>query len=226
MDQHEQRQRIYEHFGLSRPDARSGASRGPSSSNAARASFGRSSLNAAGSQESPSRGSFGVSQSLSRSVLGRSVGRGTSRGNLFSDVSERANTIQAAASEDPSLRNKQERYAVKVKELNLSRLQERVYPVIEEFARVEIGSSEDVSISLGLSGYTLTPPKTPHHLVDAYRALKRITGEDSSVQSPSDPGAIRQRHYAKEYLETSDSGRSLDMKKRILAGSKAYVEER
>lgn len=154
MDQQEQRKRIYEHFGLSKVEERFGTPDAGSSSRTGGGGFGRSSrrpeLNG-GSQASPHRQSLGA-QSMSRSVLGKSVGRGSLRGSLFSDVAERTNASPApTSSEDPSLRNKQEKYATKVKELNLSRLEGRVYPVVEQFARVEMEPGEDVSLPLTFS---------------------------------------------------------------------------
>lgn len=65
---------------------------------------------------------------------------------LFTDVAEKAESgTLPAASVDPFTRTKQEKYSAKVRELNSSRLQEVVYPVIEQFANVELESSSDVS---------------------------------------------------------------------------------
>lgn len=229
MDQYEQRQRIYEHFGLSRPDEPSSATNGRSQSG--RGAFGRSTRRAGenGASQSPYGRLSPSSQSLSNSVLGRPVGRGSVRGSLFSDVTERmTSSSQNTALDDPSLRNKQEKYASKVRALNEARLREEVYPVIEEFARVEIESSEDVSYPCSRQLFDGSPntSQTPQHLLGAYKALRRITGETNAVQRPSDPGAIRERQYAKDYLDATDSGRSSEMRKRILTGAKAYLEER
>lgn len=201
----EQRQRIYEHFGLAKPREQSGdVSIGPGS----RGAFGRSARKTKGAV-SQSTVSFGASK-LSKSVLGGSVNRGSMRTSLFQDVAEQtaAGELQSAP-EDPLLRGKQEKYASKVKELNSYRLQEVVYPLVGEFARVEIEAGGG---------------DTPEHIIEAYKALRHITKENASVQRPSEPGAVRERQYAKNYLEDNPA-KSVALRKQILDGSREYLEE-
>jgi len=192
----EQRQRIYEHFGLAKPREQSGdASVGPAS----RGAFGRSARKTNGAA-SQSAVSFDASK-LSKSVLGGSVNRGSMRASLFQDVAEQttAGEIQSAP-EDPYLRSKQEKYASKVKELNTHRLQEIVYPLVGEFARVELEAGGG---------------DTPEHIIEAYKALKHITKENTDV---------RERQYAKSYLEDNPA-KSVPLRKQILDGSREYLEE-
>jgi nuclear pore complex protein Nup93 len=137
------------------------------------------------------------------------VSRGFMRASLFTDVAEQTATVETtSAPEDPMMRAKQEKYASKVKELNSARLQEVCYPVVEEFGRVETDAGGD----------------TPEHLIEAYRALKHIVKEDPSAQRPSDSNAVRERQYAKSYLE-DNPGKSVALRKQILDGSRSYLEE-
>ena len=149
MNWDEQRARIYEHFGLTKPSETldDSADGGSTMSPAVRGAFGPSSRRSNGPDGSRrSRGniSFGPA-SMSKSVLGGTMGRGKPQATLFADVAE--NTAASGAPntpEDPSQRNKQEKYAAKVRDLNSARLQDVVYPVIEQFARVEIENGTDV----------------------------------------------------------------------------------
>ena len=202
----EQRQRIYEHFGLAKPREQSGdATARPSS----RGAFGRSARKKTQGPAAQSNVSFGASR-LSKSVLGGSVSRGPMTTSLFQDVAEQtaAGEIQSAP-EDPFLRSKQEKYASKVKELNSHRLQEIVYPLIGEFARVELEAGGG---------------DTPEHIIEAYKALKHITKENPNMQQPSEPGAVKERQYAKSYLEDNPA-KTIALRKQILDGSREYLEE-
>ncbi|KAB8338826.1 hypothetical protein FH972_021770 [Carpinus fangiana] len=210
-----QRRRVYEHFGLARPSEDLGASfAGAQSStgpNASRGAFGRSSRRSkfGNSEKGGSGVTFGAS-GMNKSILGGSTLRGSTRTAQFADVADKSTSVGSTiTAQDPFLRSKQDKYATKVRELNISRLQQVVYPVIEEFAKVEIDSGSDTSAQL----------------VDAYKALKEIVQENPSVQRPSDPGAIRERQYIKSYLdETPSSGTSLQMRKQILNGSRKFLE--
>jgi len=142
-----QRKRIYEHFGLAKPEEDLGASRGEFKDSTSQGGFGRSTRRNHGfgaSSRNQAQMSFGTS-TLSRSVLGGSVNRGGSQTNLFTDIAEKTSSGSLpSASDDPYTRTKQEKYATKVRELNSHRLQEAIYPVIEQFANVELESSGDV----------------------------------------------------------------------------------
>jgi nuclear pore complex protein Nup93 len=207
----EQRQRIFEHFGLAKPREQASEPGNGSIGPGSRGAFGRSARRTkgpAGADQSQSKVSFGPSR-LSKSVLGGSVSRGSIRASLFTDVAEQTAAVETtSAPEDPMMRAKQEKYASKVKELNSARLQEVCYPLVEEFGRVETDAGGD----------------TPEHLIEAYRALKHIVKEDPSAQSPSDSNAVRERQYAKSYLE-DNPGKSVALRKQILDGSRGYLEE-
>ena len=207
-----QRQRVYEHLGLVKPsdnEYRNGSSVNP----ATHGSFGRSSRRSRGmdaTSRGTLRGSLGAT-GMGKSVLGGSIARGSIRQNMFKDVTEKAgeNGIQSAV-EDPFRRTKQERYMTKVKELNVSRIEEAVYPVIEQFARVELEGGSD----------------TPQHLIASYHALRSITKENSNAERPSDAGALRERQYAADYLgETPQAASNIRIRQQILQGSLKYLED-
>jgi nuclear pore complex protein Nup93 len=64
-------------------------------------------------------------------------------------------------------------------------------------------------------------------LVDAYFALMEITGENPSIQQTSEPGTVKERQYAQEYLdENSTSGHTIAIRKRILNGSRSFLEKK
>ena len=210
MDWDQQRRRVYEYLGLSKPET---SVDDGSSSPTARASFGKSwgRSQALGSSRQHSNSKFFNPSVMSKSVLGGSISRGTSRQNLFTDVSENAPSggLKSAV-EDPYQRTRQEKYASKVRELNISRLTDTVYPLTEQFASVEMEGGSD----------------TPRHLIEAYRALKDIVRENPRVERPSDPGAIKEREYATDYLGAAPtSAKALDIKKQILDGSRKYLED-
>ncbi|KAI9719681.1 MAG: hypothetical protein M1828_006113 [Chrysothrix sp. TS-e1954] len=209
----QQRRRVYEHFGLKRPEEDSDVDQDDIRGRSTRGAFGRSSRRPAKADSSLRGGtsmSFGGS-GMSRSVLGGSVARGSSRANLFTDVAEKSTQgVPSGSAEDPWQRTKQEKYATKINELNRSRLQEVVYPVIEQFAHVEVESGSD----------------TPRHLIDAYRALRHIVQEKSDVERPSEEGAVKERQYAEDYLdENTNSGKSIAMRRQILNGSRSFLED-
>jgi len=198
----EERQRIYEHWGLAKPKDQGLEGGTGSVGPGTRGAFGRSARRMkgpAGAERSQAGTSFGTSR-LSKSVLGGSVSRGPNRASLFTDVAEQTAAFEiTSAPEDPYLRSKQEKYAAKVKELNSARLQEVNYSLVEEFARVELEAGGD----------------TPEHLMEAYRALRMITKEKD---------AIKARQYAKSYLE-DNPGKSTALRKQILDGAREYLED-
>jgi nuclear pore complex protein Nup93 len=63
-------------------------------------------------------------------------------------------------------------------------------------------------------------------LFEAYRALISITNENPTVASFSQPGALKERQLADEYLdETPSSSRSMRLRKRIIDGSRKFLEQ-
>jgi nuclear pore complex protein Nup93 len=69
--------------------------------------------------------------------------------------------------------------------------------------------------------------QTTTQLVDAYKALIEIVKENTKAVNVTDPDAIRERQFAAEYLdETANSAKSVAIKKRIIDGSRSYLEKR
>ncbi|KAK8192564.1 nuclear pore complex subunit [Zalaria obscura] len=207
MEWDSQRRRIYEHFGLVRKGDDLNASR--NDTEAAKGAFGRSSRRGRGLGASLGGMSFGAS-GMQKSVLGTPSTRGA-RPSLFNDVAEKAPAggLQPAP-EDRMLRDKQDKYGAKVQQLNVRRLEEAVYPIFKQFSEVEAQPSiEDTS-----------------NFVNAYNALAEIVGEKGDVQSPSDPGAVRERQFATDYLDDAPtSSKAFALRKRIINGSRRYLEK-
>ena len=201
-----QRQRIYEHFGLKKPrNMDDSAVNGASGLDVG--SFGRSSRRSRHGASAMDK-SFGM-PGISKSVIGTPGIKGM-RMSAFGDIAEKMpiDGIRSAP-EDRILRIKQEKYADRVKELNVARLQEKIFPVLQRFSEVEAEpSNDDTSM-----------------LVHAYNALIRITSEDSGIENASDPRAIKERQYAAAYLdETINSARSVGIRKRVINGSRKFLE--
>ncbi|KAF2500568.1 NIC-domain-containing protein [Lophium mytilinum] len=202
-----QRKRIYEHFGLGRQSENLAASAAPGQST--RGAFGRSSRrgNGLGASTAASGGmSFGATGM--RSVIGAPAFSG--RGAPPQDFTEKTAAGTQAGPEDRVVRDKQERFATSVRELNQARLVKRVYPVLTKFADVERPTGID----------------STQKLVDAYNALIEITEENANVTNVTDEGAVRERSFTRAYLaENSNSADSLAIRKAILNGSRKYLEK-
>ncbi|KAK5118069.1 hypothetical protein LTR62_004115 [Meristemomyces frigidus] len=195
------RHRVDVHFGLRQPDENFDESQnGPVPDSG---SFGRSARRSkfAGS-------SFGLA-SASRSVIG-TPGPNGMRKSTFNDVAEKlpADGLRPAP-EDRTQRVKQDKYLGKVKDLNVARIQEKVYPVLTRFAEVEDEpSNEDTSM-----------------LVNAYKALVSITGEDATKDSLADPAVPKERQFARDYLDDNVRSKgSIATRERILNGSRDFLE--
>ncbi|KAJ5365006.1 hypothetical protein N7517_007892 [Penicillium concentricum] len=211
MDWEDQRQKIFHHFGLSQKDA-TGAGGLKSTT---RGAFGRSTRQSKQTGAAPANGPSTASR---RSVFGRSgleksvigtPGAGLASRQIFEDPAERN---EGAASHSPDLRFQREKmghYAEKVQQLNLARLQGKCYPVLDEFSYVEVQAGGDV----------------PRQLFNAYQALIRIVHEKPNIMNPSEPGAVKERQYAEDYLEeSSKSLKAIELKKQILEGSRGFLE--
>lgn len=196
-----QRQRIYEHFGLKKPQFDDG------STLSGGGSFGRSSRLRSRYGASAADKAFDVS--MTRSVIGTPGPRGV-RSSVFGDVAEKVPAGgMRPAPEDRGLRIKQEKYIERVKELNVARLQEKPYTLLQKFSEVEAEpSNDDASM-----------------LVHAYEALITITGEDASVDNLAAPGAVKERQYAAAYLDDNQSSTAaIRLRKRIANGSRKFLE--
>lgn len=146
----EQRRKIYEHFGL----AAKGNTHSDGTVNypniGGTGSFSRSSQRGRLStatrpgHATPNRSVFGNSR-MQKSVIG-TPGVGSGNATLFADVADK-NGTGPGVQDDRSLREKQGKFADKVQRLNEARLQERAYPILQEFADVEGQPSAEVFLT-------------------------------------------------------------------------------
>ncbi|KAK4493991.1 hypothetical protein PRZ48_015177 [Zasmidium cellare] len=202
-----QRERIFQHFGLKKPEnlnASAANNRGAGGAS----TFGRSSRRAGPLAMGGSQ--YGI-PGMSKSIIG-SVGPRSIRTSAFGDIAEKLpDGIIRPAPEDSVQRRKQDQYAERVKDLNVARLQEKVYPILTKFAEVEAEPShEDTSM-----------------LVDSFKLLIEITGEDASKENITDPGVVRERQYAKSYLDDNPSSpNTISIRKRIINGSRKFLEKK
>ncbi|KAI7225559.1 NIC-domain-containing protein, partial [Hortaea werneckii] len=199
--------RIYEHFGFRKPQ-NEGGSAGDSRLGET-GGFGRTSRRSRAVGASALGKSYGL-QGMSKSIIG-TPGPKAARQSVFGDVAEKlpADGMRPAP-EDRVQRVKQEKYAGKVMDLNVARLQEKVYPILHRFSEVENEpSNDDTSM-----------------LINAYKALVQITGEDATKENAADPGAVKERQYATDYLDDNPNARGrLDIRKRIIGGSRKFLEK-
>jgi len=216
-----QRKRIYQHFGIQVRDEPRARERGnyvglgPSD----HGGFGRSRR----SNGQPLKGPRGMGtldgtslgrSSMLRSVIGTPGPIGTGQNPPFTDVerkTEGGGGNLGIDLDDRLQREKQSRFAEKVQRLNVARLQRCSYCVLEEFAAVEAQSGDQHA----------------EHVVNAYDAVREVTGEQQENESLSDIEPIKERQYAKAYLdEMSDSPSSIQTRKMILAGATRHMEKR
>lgn len=213
-----QRQRIYEHFGLVPKGAEAGVVDDAAGSIGApdQRGFGRSTRRGRGPAADGRRDSslkdsvFGAS-AFQKSVIG-SPGRGIAdQAALFTDTAEKAGGENVKGLDDRFLLEKERRLAQRVRTLNEARLEGNFYPILQQFASAENESGSD---------------QTTTHLVRSYKALVEITNEDPAAERVTDPNAIRERQFADDYLDESPrSERSTKMKRRIIDGSRRYLEK-
>lgn len=141
-----QRRRIYEHFGLYKPAEKLGEAANGDANPVAQAAFGRSARKSKGFGASV-RGKnmiFGAS-AFAKSVIGPPGGKQSTRPGVVTQAGDAPSGGQQPGPDDRAVRDKEERYADKVKELNESRIQEMVYPLAQQFASVEEQAGGDVS---------------------------------------------------------------------------------
>ncbi|KAL4915154.1 Nup93/Nic96-domain-containing protein [Aspergillus aurantiobrunneus] len=204
LDWEEQRHKIFRHFGLSQKDDPMGDST---------PSFGRSTrqsnkLGSASTRGVSRRSVFGRS-GLEKSVIG-TPGTGKPSHQLFDDPMERSDGSGSQTLDLRFLREKMGYYADKVQSLNSTRLQARSFPILHEFSEVEKHAGGDV----------------PRQLFDAYRALISIIGESPDITDMSDPGALKERQFLEDYHnESSKSQQALNLRKRIVEGSRKFLEK-
>lgn len=142
-----QRKKIYEHFGLLSKGNDVSDEGDSFGSPGGKGSFGRSTRKGQTTntrkpgQASLNRSIFGKS-SLQKSVIG-TPGVGSPNATLFADVTEK-NGNSTKAHDDRLVRERQAKFAEVVQKLNQARLDEKSYPVVQEFASVERQSGGEV----------------------------------------------------------------------------------
>ena len=150
-----------------------------------------------------------------RSVIGTPGPIGTGQILPFTDVERKTEGDGGNLGIDPDdrfQREKQGHFAEKVQRLNAARLKRRGYSVLQEFAVVEAQSGDD---------------KHAEHVVNAYGAVREVIGEQHETESLSDIEFVKERQFAKAYLdEMPDSPSSIQIRKMILAGATRHLEKR
>ncbi|KAG9245122.1 Nup93/Nic96-domain-containing protein [Calycina marina] len=216
-----QRQRIYQHFGIKATNQPGAAPLGRAALTAETGAFGRSrrsktgglaASRATGNGKPPlGTSTFGKS-SLQKSVIGVNGPIGGGFQPVFADIEKRIETIGIAVP-DPSDRFHREReaqLAKKVQHLNFARLQKTAFPILHEFASTTSEGGEEHSQAV----------------LNAYKVLIEIVGEDPEVTRLGDARAVKERTYAKDYLSDMPNARkTMDLKRRILRGSTRHLEK-
>ena len=198
LDWEAQRQKIYEHFGLN-PKG-SGRDFGHS---ADKGGFGRSSRrgkDANGIDRPPMNRSIFNQSSLHKSVIGTpAVGGGNM--SVFGDSVDKDSRIPLQ--DDRFQREKQQKFAEKVQQLNEARLKGKNYALLEELSSVETALRGD----------------SASYLIESYKALIEMVGEASE-------GGVKARKFAEDYLDESpNSSRSFNMRRKLLEGARSALEK-
>lgn len=198
-----QRKRIYSHFGIKPREG--GLAHGRES----QAGFGRSRRSkgpGAAAGRSTNAASMANSQ-FHRSVIGAPARIGTHQ-TEFSDI-ERASEKKRGVTEDRASRERQAKLAEKIRHLNVARLNRVAYPILGELCEIEQKSHE---------------PHAPH-VVEAYRAVIEIVGEDANPDPALGYASSKERQFAQMYLdENPNSTHAVEMRKRILSGANTFLE--
>lgn len=144
----EQRQKIYEHFGLVTKDE-NGASRFGATTNRP---FGVSTAKGESPERlaSTRRSVFGKS-GLSKSIIGSARGGGSAA--IFADPATRDDASPSRAADSRFVREKIGYFGTKVQRLNETRLQEKSFPILHEFGEVEKVAGTDVCFYLPFLQY-------------------------------------------------------------------------
>lgn len=170
MDWEDQRQKIFQHFGLSQND---GPVPGDLRSTT-RGAFGRSARQSKQAGAGPAQGPSTASR---RSVFGRSAldksvigvpGTGLASRQLFEDPTERGEGLAVPSPDLRFLREKMGHYAEKVQELNATRLQAQTYPILHQFEEVELHTGGDVSLTSHILYFFLHAANTSSRLPDSF----------------------------------------------------------
>lgn len=198
-----QRKRVYQHFGI-KPREQGAAGR------ESQAAFGRSRRKSqAPGASRGARSSMLGNSTLHKSVIGAPSRIGTHQSE-FTDVDRSAENQKKGITEDRITRERQAKLSDKVRNLNLSRLENSPYPILAELRDVAVKSHE------------------PHarHLSESYLAMIEVVGEISAADVNAGYPTAKERQFADMYLdENPNSSRAVEMKKRILLGSTAFLEK-
>lgn len=207
-----QRKRIYQHFGIT-PKQTSVGGDGLKESG----QFGK--RRKADRPLSPGR-SVAKGSVFGRSALGKSIigapSRIGSHPSEFSDVGTANGKASlgvgsGGAVDDRFLREKQLKLAEKIHTLNDARQQGAPYPILKELAEVGAKSGD----------------RHAEHLVDAYRAMAEIVGENPEADAPGADATAHERQYASSYLDpNTNSEHTIAIRKRILAGANKFLERK
>ncbi|KAF9740234.1 hypothetical protein PMIN02_005854 [Paraphaeosphaeria minitans] len=202
-----QRQRIYEHFGLGRQSEELAASQATFAGGATRGAFGRS---ARKGRSVGARSVNGASFAASTGppVIG-SVMSSYQKSTINGDATDKSILTGQTGLGDRYTREKQGKFMGAVKRLNVSRQAEQTFPILEEFGKIEQDAEGGNS----------------DHFVQAYRALSTIATTNPSDQGT--PFVPKERCFAAEYLnEQPNALPSVQSRKRILNGSRTYLEQK
>lgn len=214
MEWEAQRRRIYEHFGIK---SRSQSAGGPGASpgRESRGGFGKSrrkGVLSSGPEKSTTRESAFGRSGLGRSVIGTPSKIGA-HSSEFSDVGNAGAGSGPNGSDDRFLREKQLKLAEKIHQLNDARQQAQAvaYPILSELAEVESKAGD----------------RHGEHLVDAYRAMVQIVGENPDADSPGADATASERQFSSVYLSVEpNSPGAISLRKRVLAGANRFLEKK
>lgn len=205
-----QRKRIYQHFGIT-PKQSSAGGDGLKESG----QFGkrRKTERPSSPSRQTTRGSVFGRSALGKSIIG-APSRIGSHPSEFSDVGPangKSSLVGSAVGDDRFLREKQLKLADKIHTLNDARQQGASYPILKELADVAARSGD----------------RHAEHLVDAYRAMVDIVGENPDADAPGADATAQERQYAGSYLDpNANSEHTLAIRKRILAGANKFLERK
>ena len=209
----EQRKKIMQHFGLIPKSDEDDDGQARSSPAPGRGGFGKSSRVGRSpfkdSAKDSTRSVFGRS-AMERSMIG-TPGAGANTMSFFGEEQNvAAPNVLSKGQNERHLRDKERLFVERVTKLNEARMQEKMYPIVQEFGQVESTAGGD----------------NPKQLADAYQALREIVKENTSAVNASDPAAIKERRYASTYLDENErTPKVIRLRRQILDGSRAYLEK-
>lgn len=205
-----QRKRIYQHFGIT-PKQTSAGGDGMKDSG----QFGkrRKTERPSSPGRQTTRGSVFGRSALGKSIIG-TPSRIGSHPSEFSDIGAakgKGSLGGGTLGDDRFLREKQLKLADKIHVLNDARQQGASYPILKELGDVAARSGD----------------RHAEHLVDAYRAMVDVVGENPDADAPGADATAQERQYAGSYLDpNANSEHTLAIRKRILAGANKFLERK